>query len=103
MSLTKQDLNQIKGVVSEIVTKEVDALAVITAQGFEDVENKIDSVDRKLSERIDYNAQLSAQRDCEHADKIDGVAKMLSGDLEPVYDDVANLKSRVTKPEQVVL
>lgn len=114
MPLTKQDLKAIKTIVSD----EINGLAVITHSSFvavekrfvkmderfEKIDERFDAVDQrfeKIDDQLSYQNQKIVQNHRELSDKIDRVTTMLSEDMEPIYDDVTNLKRRVTKLENV--
>lgn len=53
MSLTKKDLNQIKGVVEEVSSRQTDDLAVIVSGEINRLENKMDDGFQTLGKKID--------------------------------------------------
>ena len=122
--MDKNDLKEIKEVVKSVVNKEIDRFAVIVAQGFAGVDKRFDGIDSKLAEhdkkfaehdkkfaehdgrferiesKLDYQNQKMDEHYRQLSDKIDGIGLMLSGDMKPVYEDIDNLKRRVTKLEK---
>lgn len=53
MSLTKNDLSQIKEVVEEVSSKQTEDLAVIVAKEINRLDNKIDGVEKRLETKMD--------------------------------------------------
>ncbi len=82
MSLTKDDLKAIKGIVDTSVNTAVDALALQTAQGFAEVHGKIDTVEKRLDKKVD-DVELRLGR------RIDGVEERLSAKIQEVDDKLS--------------
>lgn len=87
MSLTKQDLKSIKTVVSEIVSEEVNGLAVTTQDSFVAMDRKFASIDKrfesidqrfeKVEDKLDYQNQKMEYGFNELSIKIDKVVTIL--------------------------
>ncbi|KKP89085.1 MAG: hypothetical protein UR93_C0003G0022 [Berkelbacteria bacterium GW2011_GWA2_35_9] len=106
MSLTKQDLKDIKGIVKETVSTEIDNFAIIVAKGFDEVHDKLKEHDKrfgKIEDQLTYQNQKIDQNHSEVMSEIKHTRIMESEDIQAIGSDVINLDKRVTKLERAVL
>ena len=110
MSLTKQDLKDIKGIVKETVSTKIDSFTVIVAKGFDEIHDKLREHDQRFEiidqrfekneSQLSYLKQKMDQNHRELIDKIDHLGRRDSEDIQAIGVDVANLDKRVTKLER---
>ncbi|KKP89076.1 MAG: hypothetical protein UR93_C0003G0013 [Berkelbacteria bacterium GW2011_GWA2_35_9] len=81
MSLTKQDLKDIKGIVKETVSTEIDSFAIVVAKGFDEVHSKLREHDKRF-EKID-----------ERFDQNDSAHRSINARLDLIETDLSSLRS----------
>ena len=88
MSLTKQDLQSIKGIVTEEVTcvvrEEVESLAVMVNKTFNTMEKRFNHIDKRF-------------------DKIEHRLGNIESDIRQIKSDINNINERLTRLEKRTL
>ncbi|PIS07242.1 hypothetical protein COZ61_02325 [Candidatus Berkelbacteria bacterium CG_4_8_14_3_um_filter_33_6] len=95
MSLTKQDLQSIKGIVTEEVTcvvrEEVESLAVMVNKTFNTMEKRFNHIDKRFN-HID-----------KRFDKIEHRLGNIESDIRQIKSDINNINERLTRLEKRTL
>ncbi len=115
MSLSQDDLKQIKNIVATEVSTSVDNLAQITARGFLEVDKRLDGVDQRLDcveKRMDgvekhmdsvekhMDGIESSLNDVElRLEKVEKNTEIYPYDKEYVDEKLTNHEARITKLE----
>jgi len=107
MSLTKQNLKSIKGIVTEevtkVVNKEVEGLAIAVARGFQDVHKKFDQIDKRF-EQVDKRFEQVDKR-FEHVDKRfdsnDASHRNINARLDLIETDLSSLRNLLSEVKEI--
>ena len=89
MSLTKQDLKDIKGIVKETVSAEIDDFAVIVAKGFNEVHDKLIEHDQRF-ESIDQKLEKHDQKFEEHDDRFNYLSQKMDQNHRKVIEKISH-------------
>jgi len=94
MSLTRDDLNQIRGIVREIVKNEVEKLAIATAKGFEEVHNKLGAHDQRFDNHDKRFDSIDKRLDShdKRFDAVDSSHRHVMARLDTIEHDIADLR-----------
>ncbi len=81
MSLTKQDIGEIKTVVNDVVENKIDKFAIVVARGFEEVQEKLKEHDKRF-DAVD-----------KHFDKNDSAHRSINARLDLIETDLSNIRN----------
>ena len=100
MSLTKQNLKSIKGIVTEevtkVVNKEVEGLAIAVARGFQDVHKKFDQIDKRF-EQVDKRFEHVDKR----FDSNDASHRNINARLDLIETDLSSLRNLLSEVKEI--
>ena len=86
--MDKKDLKEIKGVVKEVVNKEIDKFAVVVAKGFGDIDRKLIEHDKKF-ESIDKKFENVDNKFDSIDNKFDSIDKKFDS-IDNRFDSIDN-------------
>lgn len=108
MALEKEDLKQIREIVTEVVDKKIDSFAIVVAKSFVKVDERFDQIDKRF-ERVEYKIGLlqtdvkAIQREIDDIkNKLAAIEKRTFQDTDLSLKELEKIKKRVTYLEKIL-